>query len=142
MESVRHVRSGLTTDTTRVLAQKVHNYRYDRWIALNFFSLVFRGCFTWSSVESVLHADDVRSGHTTDTTRVPAQKVHNYRFDRWIALNFFSLVFVGCFTWRSVESVLHADDIRLFPTTDTTRVPAQKVHNYRFDRWIALNLFS
>ena len=97
----------------RVPAQKVHNYRSDRWIALKFFSLVFEGCFTLRSVESVVHADDVRSCPTTDTTRVLAQKVYNYRSDRCIALNFFSLVSGGCFIWRSVESVLHVDDVRL-----------------------------
>ena len=126
----------------RVPAQKVHNYRSDRWIALKFFSLVFGGCFTLRSVESVVHADDVRSCPTTDTTRVLAQKVYNYRFDRCIALNFFSLVFGGCFTLRSVESVLHANDVRSGHTTDITTVPAQKLHNYRSNRWIALKCFA
>ena len=28
-------------------------------------------------------------GHSTDNTREPGQKVHNYRSDRWIALKFF-----------------------------------------------------
>jgi len=36
-------------------------------------------------MESLLHADDVRSGRTTDTTTVPAEKVHNFLSDRWIA---------------------------------------------------------
>jgi hypothetical protein len=27
---------------------------------------------------SLLHADEVRLGHTTDTTRVQAEKVHNF----------------------------------------------------------------
>ena len=101
-----------STDTTRVPAQKVHNNRSDRCIALNFFSLVFVGCFTWRSVESVLHADDIRSCPTTDTTRVPTQKVHKYRSDRWITLKFVSRVSRGCFTWRIVESILHTDDVR------------------------------
>ena len=95
----------------RVPAQKVHNYRSDRWIALKFFSLDSGGYFTLRSVESVLHADDVRSGHTADTTTVPAQRVHNYRSDQSIALKCFSLVSEGCVTWRSMESVLHADDV-------------------------------
>jgi hypothetical protein len=30
------------------------------------------GCFLWSSMESLLHADVVRSGRTTDSTAVPA----------------------------------------------------------------------
>ena len=81
------------------------------------------------SVESVVHADDVRSCPTTDTTRVLAQKVYNYRSDRCIALNFFSLVSGGCFIWRSVESVLHVDDVRLGNSTETTRVPGQRSIN-------------
>ena len=40
-------------------------------------------------MESVLYAYDIRSRQTADMTRVPAQKVHNYRSDRWITLNFF-----------------------------------------------------
>ena len=146
MESVLQnddVRLGHTTDTISVPDQKVHNYRSDRCIALKLFPRVSEGCFTWSSVESVCHTDDVvRSVPTTDTTRVPAQKVPNYRSDRSIALKFFSRVSGGCFTWSSVESVLHADDVRSSQTTDTTRLLAQKVYNYRSDRWIALNFFS
>ena len=81
---------GRTTDKIRVPDQKVHNYRSDRCIALKIFSRVSRGYVTWSSVESVCHADDaVRSAHTTDQTSVPDQKVHNYRSDRWIALKLF-----------------------------------------------------
>ena len=144
MESVLHdddVRSGRTTDTIRVPDQKVHNYRSDRWIVLKLFARVSGGCFTWSSVESVLHDDDVRSGRTTDTIRVPDQKVHNYRSDRWIALKLFPRVSGGCFTWSSVESVVHDDDVRSGRTTDPIQVPDQKVHYYRSDRWIALKLF-
>ena len=29
-------------------------------------------------------------GHSSDNAREPGQKVHNYRSDRWIALNVFS----------------------------------------------------
>ena len=85
-------------------------------------------------METVLHFDDdVQSFYATDMTRIPAQKIHNYRSDLWIALNCFSLVSGGCFTLRSVESVLHTDDVWSGYTTETTRVPAQKVHNYRSD---------
>ena len=135
------VRSAPTTDPTKVPDQKVHNYRSDRCISLKLFSRVSGGCFTCSSVESVQYDDDVRSGHTTDTIRVPDQKVHNYRSDRWISLKLFSRVSGGCFTWGSVESVLHDDDVRSGHTTDTIRVPDQKVHNYRSDSWITLKLF-
>ena len=72
--------------------------------------------------------DDVRSGRSTDTIRVPDQKVHNYRSDRWIALKLFPRVSGGCFTWSSVESVLHDDDVRSGRTTDPIRVPDQKIH--------------
>ena len=136
-----------------------------------FRSRVSEGSFTWSSVESVLHDDDVRSGRNTDTIRVPDQKAHNYRSDRWIALKLFPRVFGdyfiwssvesvphdydvrsgrntntirvsrGCFIWSSVESVLHDDDVRSGRNTDTIRVPDQKAHNYRSDRWTALKLF-
>ena len=137
------VRSGHTTDTIRVSDQKGHNYRSDRWIALKFFSRVSGGCFTWSSVESVLHNDDVRSGHTTDMIRVSNQKGHNYRSDHWIALKYFSRVSGGCFTWSRVESIYPTNDIvRSAPTTDPTKVPDQKVHNDRSERWIALKLFA
>ena len=142
MESVLYdddYRSDRTTNTIRVPDQKVHNYRSDRWTALKIFSRVSGGCFTWSSVESVLHDDDVRSDRTTDTIRVPDQKVHNYRSDRWIALKLFPRVSEGCFTRSSVESILDDDDVRSGRTTDTIRVPDQKVHNYRSDRWIALD---
>ena len=144
MESVLQnddVRSGHTTDPTRRPDQKVHNYRSNRWIALKLFPRVLGGSFTWSRVESVLNDDDVRSGRNTDTIRVPDQKVHHYRSDRWIALKIFSRVSGGCFTWSSVESEQHDEDFRSDRTTDTIRVPDQKVHIYRSDRWIALKLF-
>ena len=116
-----------TTDPTRVPDQKVHNYRSDRWISLKFISQVSGRCFTRSSVESVLQNDDVRSGHTTDTIRVPDQKFHNYRSDHWITEKLFSRVCRGCFTWISMESVCPADDtIRSAQTTDPTRVPDKK----------------
>ena len=145
MESVPHsgdIRSGFSIDPTRVLTQKVHNYRSDRWIALKLFSGGSGGCFTWRSVESALHYDDVRSGNSTDTTRVPGQKLHKYRCDRCITLKTFSRVSEGSFTWSSAESVLHFGDVRSGNSTDTTRVLAQKVYKYRSDRWIALKKFS
>ena len=36
-------------------------------------------------MESLLHADDVRSGRTTEATKVLAEKVLNFYSDRWIA---------------------------------------------------------
>ena len=137
-----NVRSGNCNDPTRVPAQKVRNYRSDRSIPLKIFLGVSGGCFTWSSVESVLRSDDVRSGNSNDTTRVPAQKDRKIRSDRWIALKRFSGVSGGCFTWSSVESVHHSDDVRSGNSTDPTRVPAQKAPNYRSERSIALNFFQ
>ena len=120
------VRSGYSSDTTRVPVQKVHNYRSDRWIALKSFLGVSGGYFTCSSVQSILQADDIPLGNSTDTTRLPAQKVHNYRSDRSISLKYLSGVSRGCFTWSSMELVLHSDDVRSGYSNDTTRVPAQK----------------
>jgi hypothetical protein len=42
------------------------------------FRVVFVGYFPWSSLESLLHADEVRSGSTTDATKVSAEKFHNF----------------------------------------------------------------
>ena len=53
---------GNYTDTAREPRQKVHNYRSDRCIVLKFLSRVCGGCFRWNCVESVRHADGVRSG--------------------------------------------------------------------------------
>ena len=77
----------------------------------------------WSSSESILHCDDVRSANSTDQTRVPTQKVHDYRSDRWIVLKVFSGVSGCCLTWSSADSVLHSDDVRSGNSTDPTRVP-------------------
>ena len=81
---------GHSTDGAREPGQKVLNLRYDRWIAHKYLSRVFEGYFPWSCVEAVPQSDVVRSGHTTDCARVPGQKVHNYRSDRWIVLKFLS----------------------------------------------------
>ena len=96
---------GHSTDGAREPGQKVHNYRSDRWIALKFLSRVFEGCFRWSCVESVRHAEASGRGHCTDSAREPSQMVHNYSSDRWIALKFLSLVFGGCFRCSGTESV-------------------------------------
>ena len=53
---------GHSTDSAREPGQKDHNYRSNRWIALKCFSQVFAGYFRWSCVESVRHADGIRSG--------------------------------------------------------------------------------
>ena len=94
---------GHSTNTSREPVQKVLNYRSDRWIALKCYSRVSGGCFRWSCVESVRHADDVRSGHSSDNAREPGQKVHNYRSDSWIALKFFSPGSRGCVRGSCLE---------------------------------------
>ena len=111
-------------------------------VPLKKFSSVSKGCFTWSSVQSVLHSDDVRSGNSLNTTIVPAQKVYNYRSDRSIALKNFTGFSGGCFTWSSLKSDFNANDVRSVHCTDTIKVPAQKVHNNRSNRRIAPKCFS
>jgi len=39
-------------------------------------------------MESLLHADDVRSGGSTNTTIVPVENVPNFLSARWIALTY------------------------------------------------------
>ena len=90
MESLVHaydIRSGRTTDATTVPAEKIYNFWSDRWIAPKFLR-VSGGSFPWSSVESLLHVNDVRSGRTTNATTVPAERVHNFWSDCWIELKF------------------------------------------------------
>ena len=53
---------GHSTDCAREPCQKGHNYTSDRWMALKCFSRVFGSCFRRSCVESIRHADGVRSG--------------------------------------------------------------------------------
>ncbi|KAG6758738.1 hypothetical protein POTOM_035195 [Populus tomentosa] len=207
LDSLLHsddVRSGPTIDMTKVPSQKVHNKRSERRIALKCFSGVPGGCFTSSRVDSVLHSADVRSGRTTDMTRVPAQKEFLEAVSHTVAWNRYyttttSGVSRGCFTYSSVESLvhsddirsgpiagttrefleavshtvawnryyipttsgralspappeywhkrsldslLHSDDVRSGPTIDMTKVPSQKVHNKRSERRIALKCFS
>jgi len=46
-----------------------------------------KAIFLRIAMKSLLDADEVKSGQTTDQTRVPAQQVHNSYSDRWIVLN-------------------------------------------------------
>ena len=79
-------------------------------------------------------------GHSTDSTREPGQKVHNYRSDRWIALKcfheFLEAISDGV-TWNRYDMLTASG---WGHSTDTAREPGQKVHNYRSDCWIALKL--
>jgi hypothetical protein len=87
-------------------------------------------------MESLLHADELCSGRTTDATTLSAEKVRIliWPLDR---AQKFRGVFVGYFPWSSMESLLHADDVHLGRTTDSTAVLAEKVHNFWSNRWIA-----
>ncbi|KAL3566424.1 hypothetical protein D5086_031839 [Populus alba] len=82
-------------------------------------------------MESLLHDDDVRSGDATDTTLVPAQKVHNFIYDRWIALKcceeFPVVVFHGV-AWT-----------RYSTTTTYVRAMPLTRPEYRFKRSITLD---
>ena len=106
---------GHSTDYAREPGQKVHNYGSDSWIVLKFFSRVSRGCFRWSSEETVRHDDVVRSGpfhrqdHSTGS-KGPYLKIRP--LDR---AQLFSRVSVGYFQWSSVKSVRHADAVRSGP---------------------------
>jgi hypothetical protein len=40
-------------------------------------------------MESLLHAEEVRSGRTTNGTKVLAKKGHNFWSDRWISPKYF-----------------------------------------------------
>jgi hypothetical protein len=81
------------------------NGSFDGWIAslplyhAQIFGVVFVGCFPWSSMDSLLHVDEVRSGQSTDTTTVPTKKIHNFWTDRRIALKFLEEFPYGVFLW-------------------------------------------
>jgi hypothetical protein len=81
-------------------------------------------------VESLLHADDVYSGRTTDAIALPAEKVHKFFIRPLDCAESFRGLSGGCFSRSSMQSLLHADDIRSGRTTDSTTVPAEKVHNF------------
>ena len=82
-------------------------------------------------MDSLLHDDDVRSGANTDTMRVLAQKVYNFRSDRWITLKVFDefpyAVFYGL-TWN-----------RYFMTTTSGREIPPTRPEYRLERSITLD---
>ena len=82
-------------------------------------------------MESVCHTDDaVRSAYTTDTFRVPDQKVNNYRSDRWIAL-----------FHEFPEAVLHGVAWNRFatPTTLSGRPIPPTRSEYRIKRSITID---
>ena len=143
---------GHSTDNDREPGQKVHNYRSDRWIALKFLSRVSGGFDSATEPGQKVH--NYRSGHWIalkffsrvsggfDGAREPGQKVHNYRSYRWIALKFFheflEAVFDGV-AWNRYDRQTASGRGH---STDSPREPGQKVHNYRYDSWIALKFFS
>ena len=133
---------GHSTETTRVSTQKVRNYRSDRLIGLKFFhefpEAVFYGV-AWNRYGLPMSSG---RGHSTDMTRVPGQKVRIYRSDRCIALKYFHEFLEAFFYGFACNRHYPPTVSGLGHSTERTRVPAQKVCNYRSDRWITLKFFS
>ena len=133
---------GHSTNRTRIQVQKVRIYSSDRWIPLKFFSRVSVGCLDaieWNRYDTSMPSG---RGHSTDTTRVPGQKVRISRSDRWVALKFFHefpwAVFNGV-TWNRYDTPMPSGRGH---STDRTRVQVQKVRIYRSDRCIPVKFFS
>jgi hypothetical protein len=60
-------------------------------------------------MQSLLHNNDVRSGRTTDATKVPAEKVYNFCSDRLIAPKFldeFQLAVLFGVAWKPYSSAM------------------------------------
>ena len=75
-------------------------------------------------MESLLHADDVRSSCTTNATTVPAGNIHKFSIRPLDWAESFKGLSGGCFSWSSIDSLLHADDVRSGSTTDLIAIPA------------------
>ena len=132
---------GHSTGNARELGQKVYSYRSDRRIALKFFHEFLKAVFdgvAWNR-DNMLTTSG--RAHSTDTTRDTGQKVHNYRSDLWIPLKLFhefsNAVFNGV-AWNRDNMLTTSGQAH---STDSTREPCQKVHNYRSDRLIPLKNF-
>ena len=79
-------------------------------------------------MESLLHADDVHSG--VPPTRLEYRLRRSITFDPTVdRAQIFRGVSIGCFPWSSMDFLLHANDVRSGPTTDSSRILAEKVHN-------------
>ena len=76
------------TDYTIVPAQQVHNSWCDRWIELKFLQEFAEAFFPGVDKISLLDADGVSSGQTTNQTRIPGQQVQNSWSSRWIEVKF------------------------------------------------------
>jgi len=103
-----------------------------------FVEVVFRGV----TMKSLLDANDVWSGQTTDPTRVPAQQVHNSWSDRWIMLKFLQEFAEAVFHKVKKISLLDSPSFLSGQTTDETRITGQKVHNSWSNRWIVLKFLQ
>jgi hypothetical protein len=77
-------------------------------------------------MESLLRSDDVRSSRTTETTKVPAEKVHKFLSNRWITPKFLEefskAVFLGV-AWTPNST----------PTMSVRVVPPTRLH-YRLKK--------
>ena len=139
MESLEHadnVRSGRTTDASKVPLQKVHNFWTDRWIVLKFLEEFPYAVFHWVAWNCKCKpTTSVGAFHRHDqNTGSKGLSLLTRPLDR---AQIFRGVSIGYFSCSSVESLLHADDVRSGRTTDSTTVPAEKVYNFWSDRWIA-----
>jgi len=69
--------SGQTTDETIIPTQQVHNSWSGLWIVLKDLQDFPEAVFLGVAMKSLLDADEVWSGQTTDQAIVSAQQVHN-----------------------------------------------------------------
>jgi hypothetical protein len=142
VHNVYGVSSGHTTNHTRVPYKKVHNSWSDRWIKLKFLHEIAEAIFLSVDKISLLDADGVSSGQTTDQTRVSGQKVHNSWSGRWIVLKFLQEFPKTLVLSVAMKSLLDAANVLSGQTTDQTRVLAQQVLNSWSDRWIMLKFLQ
>jgi hypothetical protein len=111
VHNIYDVSSSHTTDHTTVPYQKVHNSWSNRWIKLEFLHEIAEAISLSIDNISLLDADGVSSGQTTDQTRVSGQKVHNSWSDRWIVLKFLQEFLKTLFLSVAIKSLLDAPNV-------------------------------
>ena len=133
---------GHSTDKTRVPGQKVRISRSDRWIALKLFHEFSKAIFDGVAWNRYVTPMPSGRGHSTDSTRVPGQKVRSRDPTIGSRSNFFhefpEAVFDGVAWNRNVTPMPSGWG----HSTNRIRVPDQKVRISRSDRWIPLKYFS
>jgi len=95
--------SGQTSAHTRVPAQQVHNSWSDYWIVLKFLQEFVEDVLFGFDKISLINANDVWSGQTTDQSSVPAQHVQNSWSDRWMALKSFQEFAKAVFLYVAIK---------------------------------------